>query len=74
LKRRYDVLDSITLESVILGLSVTNNWKECVKLLNEIKMVFYFPNSLPYSAVVEAAFNNNENDLGWELLHKIIGS
>lgn len=41
-------------------------------LLNEIKR-FGIPSVLCTSAIIAAAFRNNDNNLGWQLLQEMIG-
>ncbi|KAJ8909368.1 hypothetical protein NQ315_004991, partial [Exocentrus adspersus] len=71
LRKDYPVLDSLTLENVVLALSLTSRWKECLDLLKEIKITAV-PTAAAYSAVIAAAFLNNEEALGWTLLDEIL--
>ncbi|KAJ8929373.1 hypothetical protein NQ314_017954 [Rhamnusium bicolor] len=71
LRKHYPVLDSFTLENVILALSVTNQWKKCIDLLQEVKITA-IPKTLVYSSVISSAFLNNEERLGWKLLEEML--
>lgn len=70
LQHIYQDLDSNTAEKVVLALSLTKHWKEYVKLFEVIEKI-YFPTSIAYSAVVRAAFKNNERELGWSLMEEM---
>lgn len=70
LQHTYSDLDSNTAEKVVLALSITKHWKEYVKLFEIIEKI-YFPTSIAYSAVVKAAFKNNELKLGWSLMEEM---
>lgn len=70
LQHIYQDLDSNTAEKVVLALSITKHWKEYVKLFEVIEKI-YFPTSIAYSAVVRAAFKNNERKLGWSLMEEM---
>jgi len=71
LRKKYKLLDATTCENVIHALSITKHWKECLKLLDEIKITCS-PGVSAYSVIVAAAFANNENDLAWKLLDEIV--
>lgn len=72
IQKDYPVLDSFSLESVALALSVTSKWKECLNLFKEIK-VTAVPSTTTYSAVVASSFLYNEEALGWQLLEEMLG-
>lgn len=57
---------------MIQSLSLTRDWKKCLKLLDEMKIIA-LPTTLAPSAVAEAAFLNNEEELAWRLLIEILG-
>ncbi|CAH0550785.1 unnamed protein product [Brassicogethes aeneus] len=71
LRKGYPVLDSFTIENLILGLSVTKEWKKCLELFEEIKITAIANNSV-YSAFISSAFLNNEEDLAWQFLNELI--
>ncbi|CAH1402460.1 unnamed protein product [Nezara viridula] len=68
---KYDILDHKTCENVALGLSICNEWKECLKLL-EMARFTSVPSTKMYSAIIEAAFCNHEMDLGFNLMHEMV--
>lgn len=72
LRRDYPVLDSFSLTNVVLALSLTSKWKECLDLLKEIK-VSTVPSIPAYSAVIAASFLHNEETLGWQFLEEMLG-
>lgn len=67
----HQVLDSLTLENVIMALSVTDHWKECLKLMSNVK-VTTVPSNGAYNAVVAAAFRNGDYQLGWDLFEEML--
>ncbi|CAG9861360.1 unnamed protein product [Phyllotreta striolata] len=71
LRKKYEILDSITLEGSISALSLTKDWKKCITLLEDIKLT-KIPSNLSYSVTASAAFLNNEIDIGWSLLQQMI--
>lgn len=54
---------------MISGLSLTKKWKECFKLLETLKLTSR-PASIVYSSIAQAAFLNQEEALGWNILEK----
>ncbi|XP_050299495.1 uncharacterized protein LOC126738284 isoform X2 [Anthonomus grandis grandis] len=68
LRKTYPVLDSISLESIVLALSVTSRWKECIDIMTEIKKTTRISTPV-YTAVASAAFLNKENELAWEIIN-----
>lgn len=64
---RHDVLDSNTCESILLGLSITEAWKESSALIEMCKLTSE-PSSKMFSAFISAAFKNGDNKLGWMLM------
>lgn len=73
IRKTHDVLDSITCENALIALSLTKNWKETMKLLDEIKCTCAIPSGISYSALVSAAFRNNQPKLAWKFLNETIG-
>lgn len=71
LKKLCPLFDSSTGENVILGLSLTKEWKETLNILDMLKLSC-FPSTIVYSAIARAAFLNNEDKIGWELLNETI--
>lgn len=67
IRLQYPVLESHSLQSVILVLSLTKQWRECLDLMEEIRKTASV-SVLVYSVVAAAAFSNNEEKLAWELL------
>lgn len=67
-------MDSITSESALLALSLTKNWRESLKLVDEIKYTCAVPNATAYSALVAGAFRNNEPKLAWKFMNEAIGN
>lgn len=72
LKQSYKVLDPKTNECLILALSVTNNWRECLNLLNNIKITANASNAA-YNAIVCASFRNKDYELGFKLFEEMLG-
>ncbi|CAH1163414.1 unnamed protein product [Phaedon cochleariae] len=70
LRSDYPILDSLSLENTILGVSMTHEWKKCLDFMEEIKITT-IPNNISYSAIISAAFLNNEEELGWQLLEEM---
>lgn len=66
----FNALDSNTAEKVVLALSITEHWKEYIKLFEIIEKI-YFPTAATYSSVVKAAFKNGEFTLGWSLMEEM---
>lgn len=71
LQNKYPVLDSSTLENCILALSITNYWKKSLDLLKEIEITT-FPSNKSYSALIAAAFLNDDHRLAWKLLEDML--
>lgn len=71
LQKMYKVLDPITTESVICALSITEHWKECLVLMEKVKIVAV-PSAISYSLVIAAAFRNEEHQLGYQLLEEML--
>lgn len=70
-KTNYPILDANTAECIVMGLSITKHWRDYEKYFSFIKQTCT-PNSHVYSAVVEAAFLNNDCDLGWKIMNEMM--
>lgn len=70
-KAKYPVLDTITCENIILALSLTDKWKECLSMLKEVKLLSV-PNALCYSAIVSACMRNKSYNLAWQLFREML--
>lgn len=68
---KYDILDLKTCENVALGLSICSEWKESLKLL-EMARFTSVPSTKMYSAIIEAAFCDQNMDLGFDLMNKMV--
>lgn len=71
LSSRCPVFDSTTAENAILALSLTNQWRECLNVLEMHKFVCT-PSGNVYSAIAKAAFKNNDEKQGWSLINEAI--
>lgn len=71
MRKDYPILDCVSLENVVLALSITTRWKECFDLLKEIK-ISAVPSTMTYSSVVASCFLYNEENLGWDLLREML--
>ncbi|XP_015119862.1 mitochondrial ribonuclease P catalytic subunit [Diachasma alloeum] len=70
IRKDYPLLDVMTAEACITGLSKTNKWKESLELLKMIEESAK-PTGEALRAIVCAAFENNEPDLAWKLVNRI---
>ncbi|XP_014283186.1 mitochondrial ribonuclease P catalytic subunit isoform X2 [Halyomorpha halys] len=68
---KYEILDHKTCENVALGLSIGSEWKESLKLLDMARFTSV-PSTKMYSAIIEAAFNHHEMDLGLNLIDEMV--
>ncbi|XP_060533331.1 mitochondrial ribonuclease P catalytic subunit isoform X2 [Cylas formicarius] len=59
-RNKYKVLDSITLNNLALAVSLTKEWRKCLDMLVEIKLLeeLLAQDKTPYSIVYEAYLNN----------------
>lgn len=73
LKKTYNILDPRTNENLICALSTTKNWRECFKLLDDIRKVCT-PSTESYNVCASTAFLNGEKDVGWAILEEMIGN
>ncbi|KAI4464033.1 hypothetical protein MML48_4g00005905 [Holotrichia oblita] len=69
--KEYPMLDSITGENIIAGLSVTREWKKCFEIFQDLK-ISCTPNTLAYNSLISAAFNHDEFITGWALFQEMI--
>ncbi|KAK3858311.1 hypothetical protein Pcinc_035495 [Petrolisthes cinctipes] len=69
---RSKVLDARLTKSVVIGLSVTDEWKRAMDHLDTIRH-FSFPCQASYNAVIAAAFRNGEYNLGWQHIDLMSG-
>nr|CAG4637315.1 EOG090X0CGF [Ceriodaphnia reticulata] len=67
-KSSSQYLDSATKENIILGLSITEKWREGLQLLIEDETTHH---SLPVNAMVDCLINNNEIDAAVPWLNKM---
>lgn len=65
-------MDATTCESLILVLSLTKEWRKCLKLLEDIK-ISSNPTAMASSAVVAASFRNQEPEIAWNILNYMSG-
>lgn len=70
LRKDHPILDPLTLESCIVALSLTCQWKKCVELIKEVE-ISSTPSSKTYGSIIAAAFINNEHDFAWNLLENL---
>lgn len=70
--KTYKVLDGITTDSVILALSLTDQWNTCIKLLDDVKKTGN-PTVTSYTAIMAAAFRNSKNEFAWKIAQELIG-
>lgn len=71
IRAEYSILDALTAENCILALSLTRRWEECLELLEMLKMSNP-SRSVAHSAIIAAAFNNNNEKLGWKLVNEML--
>lgn len=73
IKAKYEVLDSGTCENLILGLSLTNQLKNCLQLLEDCKLTGR-PSRNVYSAMITASFRNSDATQARKFVEEIIES
>ncbi|XP_054264725.1 mitochondrial ribonuclease P catalytic subunit [Macrosteles quadrilineatus] len=66
----YPLLDYSTAEKAVLGLCVTENWKEYEKLFVAIKQ-FYNPSVSTYKVVILTSFDKGDFEVGWKLMEEM---
>ncbi|KAK5643538.1 hypothetical protein RI129_007383 [Pyrocoelia pectoralis] len=69
LRAQYKVFDAFTCDNIIHALSITSYWRECLILLDEIKISCGI-SKVTNSVVAAACFKNGDEDLGWKLLNE----
>lgn len=68
IRKEHSMLNADLASQCLMGLSVTTRWKDCFELLDMIK----FSGSIGmsnYTAIICAAFRNNEPDLAWQYMY-----
>lgn len=70
--KTYKVLDGITTDSVILALSLTDQWNMCIQLLDDVKKTGN-PTASSYTAIMAASFRNGKNEFAWKIAQEMIG-
>lgn len=71
LRENYGTFDSTTCENLILGLSLTPQWKQGLVLLEESKLTGK-PGRIVYSALISAAFKHDDPETTLSLVHQIV--
>ncbi|XP_012256133.2 mitochondrial ribonuclease P catalytic subunit [Athalia rosae] len=71
LRVAHPLLDASTAECCILGLSLTERWKESFELLEMLK-VSCTGSVACYSAIAQAAFYNSCPEIGWKYLNEMV--
>ncbi|XP_001603527.1 mitochondrial ribonuclease P catalytic subunit [Nasonia vitripennis] len=70
LRKKYPLLDAKTCSSCILALSLTKRWKETLELLEMMKITSN-PGQSVMSAIISAAFRNQEVPMGWTIMTEV---
>lgn len=68
--KKYKVLDGTTGECCIIALSLTDDWKEGLKLIENVKIAST-PGAVAFCSLAVAAFKNNEPEIGWNLINSM---
>lgn len=71
LKENHETFDCTTCENLILGLSLTLQWKEGLRLLEESKLTGS-PGRIAYSALITAAFKHDDPGTTLSLANQIV--
>lgn len=72
LRKDFEYLDSSLCENLIYGISLTDNWKEGLNLLEETK-ISAVPSTGSYSVLAQRAFENVEHfPIGWDILEEMV--
>lgn len=66
---KFPLLECKVAEGLIFGLCLTDRWKESLKVIEKFEQ-FYDISQNSYSAIIKAALQNNEMDLGAKLLEE----
>lgn len=69
LRKKYPLLDGMTAGSCIHALSLTKRWKECLELLDMLKIASS-PGVSVLKSIICAAFKNEEPLLGWKIMEE----
>lgn len=67
LTSKYKILDPSTLEHCVAALSHTERWRDCIDLLEKIK-VACTPSSLAINSIIISSFKRNNPEIGWKFL------
>ncbi|KAF5282142.1 hypothetical protein FQR65_LT02839 [Abscondita terminalis] len=67
LRKVYKTFDGTTCDNLIHVLSLSKHWRECFKLLDEVRLTCE-PTRASYSAIIAACFRNEEHEQGWMFL------
>lgn len=67
---KYEIVEASLAENLIHGLCLTKNWMKSLDLLNQIRMTSS-PNATTYSIIISKAFDEDHNELAWNLLSKM---
>ena len=65
------ILDPTTSKNLIYGLCATDQWKQSLKLIENIKQVSK-PSLNVYCVIIETSFRNDDRNIGWRLLNEMI--
>lgn len=67
LRKKYPLLDGKTCSDCILAISLTKKWKDTLELLDMMKITSN-PGVNVMSAIISAAFRNDEVAMGWKIM------
>ncbi|XP_073828091.1 mitochondrial ribonuclease P catalytic subunit [Musca autumnalis] len=71
IRRKHDILDSLSCENLIHGLVATKQWREGLELMDMMKLTA--APSLPvFNEMIIKAFSVQDIELGWKLLHQML--
>ncbi|XP_031341953.1 mitochondrial ribonuclease P catalytic subunit [Photinus pyralis] len=73
MRAQFKVFDAVSCENIIHALSITRYWRECLQLLDEMRITCD-PNRPTYSVIAAACFRNGAEDLGWQFLNECANS
>lgn len=65
--KKYKVLDGTTGECCVIALSLTDDWRIGLDLLENVKIASS-PGAVAYCSLAVAAFKNNQPEIGWTLI------
>lgn len=69
---KHKILEASLAENVILGLSLTREWRKCPDLLKHIE-VLSTPSATTYCSIIIKALDENRVDIAWMLLNEMFG-